>query len=116
MVDHKDIETAQVKVIKTALRKGKKYDNIAKNYGGYLKKLRAEKKPNEYIKTLAVKMFPNEEAYTIRLENYRKRYLDNDLCASLVYALYYQIAKEENRERSDEEVERDGNLTVFGTP
>ncbi|GET53180.1 hypothetical protein GLOIN_2v1765680 [Rhizophagus irregularis DAOM 181602=DAOM 197198] len=103
MVDHKDIETAQVKVIKTALRKGKKYDNIAKNYGGYLKKLRAEKEPNEYIKTLAVKMFPNEEAYTIRLENYRKRYLDNDLCASLVYALYYQIAKEENRERSDEE-------------
>ena len=30
MVNHKDIELAQVKVIKTALRKGKKYDNLAK--------------------------------------------------------------------------------------
>ena len=39
MVDHKDIELAQIKVIKTALRKGKKYDNLAKNYGDYLKKL-----------------------------------------------------------------------------
>ncbi|GET54497.1 hypothetical protein GLOIN_2v1875369 [Rhizophagus irregularis DAOM 181602=DAOM 197198] len=43
MVDHKDIELAQVKVIKTALRKGRKYDNLAKNYGDYLKKLRAER-------------------------------------------------------------------------
>ncbi|PKB93628.1 hypothetical protein RhiirA5_440766 [Rhizophagus irregularis] len=39
MVNHKDIELAQVKVIKTALRKGKKYDNFAKNYEEYLKKL-----------------------------------------------------------------------------
>ena len=78
MVDHKDIEFAQVKVIKTALRKGKKYDNLAKNYGEYLKKLRAEKNPNDYIKAVATKMFPNEEAYTLRLENYRKRYIDNE--------------------------------------
>ena len=108
MVDHKDIKLAQVKVIKTALRKGKKYDNLTKNYGDYLKKLRAEKNPNDYIKTVAVKMFPNEEAYTLRLENYRKRYADNDLCASLeeLYKLYYQIAKEENRERSDDEIEQ----------
>ena len=108
MVDYKDIELAQIKVIKTALRKGKQYDNLAKNYGDYLKKLRSEKEPNEYIKTLAIKMFPNEEAYTLRLENYRKRYTDNDLCASLeeLYKLYYHIAKEENRERSDDEIEQ----------
>src|SRR5215469_6416898 len=108
MVDHKDIELAQVKVIKTALRKGKKYDNLAKNYGEYLKKLRAEKNPNDYIKTVANKMFPNEDAYNLRLENYRSKYADKDLCDSLeeLYALYYLIAKEENRERSDEEVER----------
>ncbi|RGB24326.1 hypothetical protein C1646_821665 [Rhizophagus diaphanus] len=72
MVNHKDIEFAQVKVIKTALQKGRKYDNLAKNYGDYLKKL-----------TLAVKIFPKEEAYTERLENYRKRYEDNDLYSSL---------------------------------
>jgi len=107
MVDHKDIELAQVKVIKAALRKGRKYDNLAKNYGDYLKKLRAEKNLNDYIKTVAVKMFPNEKAYILRLENYRKRYADNDLCASLeeLYELYYHIAKEENRERSDDEIE-----------
>src|ERR1043165_7019995 len=108
MVDHKDIELAQFKVIKTALRKGKKYDNLAKNYGDYLKKLQAEKNLNDYIKTNAVKMFPNEEAYTLRLENYRKRYADNDLCTSLeeLYELYYYIAKEENHERSDDEIEQ----------
>ena len=108
MVDHKDIELAQVKVIKTALRKGKKYDNLAKNYGDYLKKLRAEKDPNNYIKKNAVKIFPNEEAYTLRLENYCKWYEDNDLYASLeeLYKLYYHIAKEENRERSDDEIEQ----------
>ncbi|RIB30536.1 hypothetical protein C2G38_2152525 [Gigaspora rosea] len=102
MVDYKDIELAQVKVIKTALRKGKKYDNLAKNYGDYLKKLRAEKDPNNYIKTLTVKMFPKEEAYTERLENYRKRYEDNDLYSSLeeLYELYYHIAKEENAKGS----------------
>ena len=61
-----------------------------------------------YIKTVTVKMFPNEEAYTLRLENYRKRYTDNDLCISLeeLYKLYYQIAKEENCERSDDEIEQ----------
>ncbi|CAG8505769.1 17405_t:CDS:2 [Cetraspora pellucida] len=108
MVDHKDIELAQVKVIKTALRKGRKYDNLAKNYRGYLKKLRAEKNPNDYIKTIAVKMFLNEEAYTLRLENYCKRYADNDLYTSLeeLYKLYYQIAKEENCERSDDKIEQ----------
>ncbi|GBC08346.1 hypothetical protein RclHR1_08050002 [Rhizophagus clarus] len=85
---------------------GRKYDNLAKNYGDYLKKLQAEKDLNNYIKTLAVKMFPKEEAYTERLEC--KRYEDNDLFASLeeLYELYYQIAKEENRERSDDEIEQ----------
>lgn len=39
MVDHKDIELVQVKIIKTALQKGRKYDNFAKNYEDYLKKL-----------------------------------------------------------------------------
>ncbi|CAI2197314.1 17969_t:CDS:1, partial [Funneliformis geosporum] len=67
-----------------------------KNYRDYLKKLRADKDLNNYIKILAVKMFSKEEAYTERLENYRKRYEDNDLYTSLE-ELYYHIAKEENR-------------------
>ena len=53
-------------------------------------------------------MFFNKEAYTLRLENYRKRYEDNDLYSSLeeLYKLYYQIAREKNREKSDEEIEQ----------
>jgi hypothetical protein len=53
-------------------------------------------------------MFPKEEAYTKRLENYHKRYEDNDLYSSLeeLYKPYYHIAKEENCERSDEEIEQ----------
>ena len=66
------------------------------------------KNPNDYIKIAANKMFPNEEAYNLRLENYRNRYADKDLCTSLkeLYALYYLIAKEGNCERSDEKVEQ----------
>ncbi|CAG8586407.1 2678_t:CDS:2 [Funneliformis mosseae] len=75
---------------------GKKYNNLTKNYGDYLKKLRAEKNLNDYIKIVAVKMFSNEEVYILRLENYRKRYANNDLYVSLekLYELYYYIAKE----------------------
>jgi hypothetical protein len=53
-------------------------------------------------------MFPKEEAYTKRLENYRKRYEDNDLYSSLeeLYDLYYHIAKEENHKRSDDEIDQ----------
>ncbi|CAG8547793.1 3935_t:CDS:2 [Funneliformis mosseae] len=103
----KNIELVQVKVIKIALRKGSKYDNLAKNYGDYLKKLQAEKNLNNYIKILTVKMFFKKKAYTERLENYHKRYKDNDLYSNLkkLYKLYYQIARKENRKRSDEEIE-----------
>ena len=53
-------------------------------------------------------MFPKEEAYTEKLENYRKRYEDNDLYSSLeeLYKLYYQIAMEKNHERLDEKIEQ----------
>ncbi|CAG8835558.1 30084_t:CDS:2 [Gigaspora margarita] len=61
-----------------------------------------------HVKTFTVKKFSKEEAYTKRLENYRKRYKDNDLYSSLekLYKLYYHIAKEENHERSDDKIEQ----------
>ncbi|CAI2194155.1 3298_t:CDS:2, partial [Funneliformis geosporum] len=51
---------------------------------------------------------PKEKAYIERLETYCKRYEDNDLYTSLeeLYELYYHIAKEENRERSNDEIEQ----------
>ena len=53
------VELAQVKVIKTALRKGKKYDNLVKNYGDYLKKLQAEKNLNDYTSFTQFYMLQN---------------------------------------------------------
>ncbi|KAF0386972.1 hypothetical protein F8M41_011293 [Gigaspora margarita] len=54
-------------------------------------------------------MFLKEEAYTERLENYCKRYEDNNLYSSLeeLYELYYHIAKEENHESGVEVPELD---------
>ena len=81
----------------------------------YLKTLQAEKNPDTYIKTIAVKMFPDEEAYNQRIETYRKRYGDSDLLKSLeeLYILYYDIAKDENYERSEEKIEQMySNMTI----
>ena len=115
MIDHKDIELAQVKVIKTALWKGRKYDNLVKNYGNYLKKLRTKKDLNNYIKILAVKIFLKEEAYTEKLKNYRKRYKDNDLYSSLeeLYEFYYHIALRKIRWWNRADAQSNGNLVAF---
>ena len=45
--------------------------------------------------------------YTLKLENYHKKYANNNLYTSLeeLYKLYYQIAKKKNHERSDDEIE-----------
>ncbi|CAG8621699.1 6277_t:CDS:2, partial [Racocetra fulgida] len=65
------------------------------------------KKKHGIQKAKGVKKYM-EEAYTERLENYCKRYEDNDLYSSLeeLYELYYHIAKEKNRERLDDEIEQ----------
>ncbi|CAG8749850.1 31353_t:CDS:2 [Gigaspora margarita] len=61
-----------------------------------------------YVKILIVKMFSKKEVYTKKLENYHKRYEDNDLYSSLeeLYELYYHIAKEKNCKRSDNKIEQ----------
>lgn len=60
----KDIERAQIKIIDSALRaRYKKDSKFIKEYVGYVKKLRKEEKPNEYVRTVTMMLFPNEESY-----------------------------------------------------
>jgi hypothetical protein len=95
----KDIEEAQIKVIDEALRaRYKKSSKFIKEYVGYVKKLRKEKKPNEYIRTIAMMLFPNENAYKRRMERYREWYEDKEELLTSVeglYALFYELSKEE---------------------
>ena len=106
MVYYTDLKNALTKVVKTALRK--KHDYLAKTYYSYLRILENEKNPDTYIRGLARRLIPNEDVYKERLEKYRRKYFDNDVYTSLeeLYQIYYKIAEEENRERSEEEVEQ----------
>ena len=106
MVYCTDLKNALTKVVKTALRK--KHDYLAKTYYSYLRILENEKNPDTYIRGLARRLIPNEDVYKERLEKYQKKYFDIDVYTSLeeLYKIYYIIAEEENRERSEEEVEQ----------
>jgi len=101
-----NLKNALTNVVKTALRKKK--DILAKTYYSYLRILENEKNPDNYIRGLSRKIIPNEDSYKERIEKYRQKYYDNDIYTSLedLYKIYYEIAKEENQERSEEEVER----------
>jgi len=106
MENFTNLKNALTKVVKIALRK--KHDMLARTYHSYLRILEREKNPDIYIRGLARKLIPNENVYKERLEKYRNKYYDNDIYSSLeeLYQVYYKIAEEENRERTEEEVER----------
>jgi hypothetical protein len=100
-----NLENALTKVVKTALRKKKDY--LAKTYYSYLRILEIEKNPDNYIRALSRRLIPNEDAFKERMAKYRQKYYNDDIYTSLenLYKIYYEIAKEENQERSEEEVE-----------
>ncbi|CAB4382100.1 unnamed protein product [Rhizophagus irregularis] len=95
----KDIERAQIKIIDSALRaRYKKDSKFIKEYVGYVKKLRKEEKPNEYVRTVAMMLFPNEESYKKRIKRYREWYENKkEILESVenLYNLYYELSKEE---------------------
>jgi hypothetical protein len=99
IITWKDIEKAQIKIIDDALRaRYKKDSKFIKEYVGYVKKLRKEEKPNEYIRTISMMLFPNEDAYNKRMDRYRRWYEGKkELLASVedLYSLYYKLSKEE---------------------
>lgn len=105
----KTIETAQLKIIKEAFRfRYKKDSKFIREYAGYVKNLRQEENPNEYIKSTAILLFPNEDAYNKRMTRYRKWHQGKkELLASIeyLYGLYYILSKED-RVMSEEEINK----------
>ncbi|RGB24978.1 hypothetical protein C1646_675942 [Rhizophagus diaphanus] len=99
IITWKDIEKAQIKIIDSALRARYKRDSkFIKEYVNYVKKLRKEEKPNEYIRTVAMMLFPNEESYKKRMTRYRDWYENKkELLESVenLYKLYFELSKEE---------------------
>jgi hypothetical protein len=108
-ISWKRIEKAQLQVIREALRiRYKKDSKLVSEYVGYVKNLRQENDPEEYIKSTAIMLFPNEEAYNRKMFRYRKWYQSKkDLLASIenLYSLFYTISKEE-RPMAEEEIDK----------
>ena len=98
-ISWKRIEEAQLQVIREALRiRYKKDSKLVSEYVGYVKNLRQSDDPEEYIKSTAIMLFSNEEAYNRKMGRYRKWYQSKkDLLASIenLYSLFYIISKEE---------------------
>ncbi|RGB39947.1 hypothetical protein C1646_811650 [Rhizophagus diaphanus] len=58
----------------------------------------AEEKPNKYIRTVAMMLFPNEDSYKKRINRYREWYKNKkELLESVenLYKLYFELSKEE---------------------
>ena len=108
-ISWKIIEEAQLQVIREALRiRYKKDSKLVSEYVGYVKNLRQSDEPEEYIKSTAIMLFPNEEAYNRKMGRYRKWYQSKKvLLASIenLYSLFYTISKEE-RPMAEEEISR----------
>ena len=109
IISRKNIEEAQIKVIREALRlRYKKDSKLIIEYVGYVKNLRQSDDPEEYKKSTAIMLFPNEDAYNRKMARYRKWYLNKkDLLASIenLYSLFYTISKEE-RPMAEEEIDK----------
>jgi hypothetical protein len=105
----KSIEDAQLKIIREALRiRYKKDSKLVTEYANYVKILRQEENPDEYVKSTAIMLFPNEDAYERRMSRYRKWYQGKkELLASIenLYSLYYTLSKEE-RPMTEEEISK----------
>jgi len=108
-ISWKKIEEAQFKIIREALRlRYKKDSKLVTEYASYVKNLRQVDDPDEYIKSTALMLFPNEDAYERRTSRYRKWYQGKkELLASIenLYSLYYTISKEE-RPITEEEINK----------
>ena len=108
-ISWKRIEKAQIRIIREALRlRYKKDSKLVSEYAGYVKNLRQSDDQEEYIKSTAIMLFPNEDVYNRKMARYRKWYQNKkDLLASIenLYSLFYSISKEE-RPMAEEEIDK----------
>ena len=108
MVNHKDIESAMFEVIEVALSQDKeRYDKLGRRYAEYLKTLQHKRDSDDYARSVAKRLVPNEEVYNEKMEDYKDWY-NEEVFKSLekLYGLYLQLAKQEEKveKRSKEEV------------
>ncbi|RHZ51165.1 hypothetical protein Glove_482g10 [Diversispora epigaea] len=97
MVDHKNIESTLVKVIKVAYSQGtKKYDKLGASYVNYLKTLERKRDPEDHVRYVAKQRSPNEESYNERMADFKDWY-NEEVHASLenLYKLYLELANQE---------------------
>ena len=95
----KDIEKAQIKIMEEGFHaRYKKDSKFIKEYADYVNRLRQEENPDEYVRNVAVMLFPDEEAYNNRMTRYRKWHANKKNILKSVenlYKLYYELSKEE---------------------
>jgi hypothetical protein len=87
--------SALQEVVRMAYRQGYKKDSsFIKRHISYATSLTKVKYPDAYIKSVAKKLIPNEEAYNKKLEELRGYYKD-ELFTSLekLFGLYHEIAQ-----------------------
>ena len=97
MVNSKDIKKALVAVVKQALKqKYSKDSKTVKDHAEYANRVHKANYPDKYIKFVAKRLFPNEDAYNKKIEHLQKYYKE-DLLTRLeeLYNLYYELAQEE---------------------
>jgi DNA polymerase III delta prime subunit len=109
MVDHKNIESALVKVIKVVYSQGtKKYNKLGALYVNYLKILQRKRDPEDHVKYIAKQRSPNKKTYNERMADFKNWY-NEEVYASLenLYKLYFELASQEEvvEKRSKEEVD-----------
>ncbi|CAB4378652.1 unnamed protein product [Rhizophagus irregularis] len=87
----KDIEKAQIKIMEEGFRlRYRKDSKFIREYAGYVSRLRQEENPDEYVRNVAIMLFPDEEAYNIKIARYRK--------------CFFRINSPENIEEQDKAV------------
>ena len=109
MINHKDIESALVEVIKVTYSQGtKKYDKMGASYVNYLKTLQRKRDPEDHVRYVAKQRAPNEETYNERIADFKDWY-NEEVYASFenLYKLYFELANQEEivEKRSKEEVD-----------
>lgn len=105
-ISWKDIETAQIQILREAFRLRYKDDSkFVNEYAEYITSLRQAEDPDEHAKAIAIMLFPDEDAYNKRMGRYRKWYANKkNLLTSIehLYSLYYKLSKEDSPMNNDE--------------
>ena len=97
LITAKDIKKALLEVLNTAIRQKFKTDGkFVKGHLSYIKKIRTAEKPERYVRYIARKFIPDEEAYNVKIEKTHTWYR-GELCQKLekLYSFYHELSQAE---------------------